>query len=59
MRNHDSNIIKVRNWRIVAFILAVLLAYSIAGHNDRRMEATEACGAHLKYSSALLAGREE
>lgn len=58
MRDQSTHI-KIRNWRIVAFILAVLLAYSVLGNNDRRMEATEACGYHLKYSSALLASREE
>ncbi|MDD2722214.1 MAG: hypothetical protein PHH47_13000 [Gallionella sp.] len=57
----DTNEVKVRNYRIVAFVLAVLLAYSVVGNNDRRMEAAEqTCGAHLKYYSVVhLASREE
>jgi hypothetical protein len=52
MRDQSTHI-KVRNWRIIAFVLAVLLGYSIVGHNDRRVAAT--CGGHLKYTSVLLA----
>ncbi|MBI5919002.1 MAG: hypothetical protein HY849_06475 [Nitrosomonadales bacterium] len=54
----DTNEVKVRNYRIVAFVLAVLLAYSVVGNNDRRVHEAESCGTHLKYSSALLASRE-